>query len=116
MARSHWKLHLNAKTDISANKIVNKCIKAIGRLPIESNISPYSKGGYMATLQLYHDENLQWSELVIEVINLSQSIGSGWCMFGQIDSSPSAVLSKESSCSHISISGLLWAEWQVINE
>ncbi|PID33851.1 MAG: hypothetical protein CR955_00365 [Thiotrichales bacterium] len=116
MPRSYWKLHLDAKKEESANKILSKCIKLIGRPPIESEITKYSKGGYMADLQIYHHDQLSWPEIVIEVTGFGETLGGSWSLFGQINSNPNAVLSKESSNSRIVVPGLLWATWEVINE
>ncbi len=115
MPRSHWKLHLNASTESSAKKIVNRCIKLLGRPPIESKIEKYHKGGYMAILQFYHDDKLEWPEIIYEVISFSEHLGIGWVILGSVSSDPCGVLSMETSAK-ISVSGLLWAEWQVINE
>jgi len=115
MPRSTWKLHLDSSSEESAKKIVNRCIGAFDHPPIESSIEKYSKGGYMATLEFFHNDKYSWSEVVVEVIEFGQRLGSGWSMFGNINNESNAVLSKNAS-NHISISGLQWAEWQVLNE
>ena len=115
MPRSIWKLHLDSSSEDSARKIVNRCIKAFERPPVESSIEKYSKGGYMATLEFFHNDQYSWSEVVVEVIEFGQKLGSGWCMLGNIRCESNAVLSK-SVGNHIGISGLQWAEWNVFNE
>lgn len=115
MARSYWKLHLNSQSKEGAKKILNNRIKAINRLPMESTIEKYFKGGYMATLEFNHYEELSWPEVLVEVIEFGQKIGGSWALTGKIGMDPSAILSKNAG-SHISISGLEWAEWQVSNE
>ncbi|BBM02429.1 hypothetical protein [Microbulbifer sp. GL-2] len=115
MPRSIWKLHLDSSSEDSARKIVNRCIKAFGCPPSESTIEKYSKGGYMATLDLLHNDKYSWSEVVVEVIEFGQRLGGGWSMLGNISSESNAVLSK-SVGNHIGISGLQWAEWLVLNE
>jgi len=115
MSRSTWKLHLDSSSEESAKKIINRCIKAFDRPPIESSIEKYSKGGYMATLEFFHNEDYSWPEVVLEVIEFGQRLGSGWSMLGKISNESNAVLSK-SVGNHINISGLQWAEWQVFNE
>jgi len=116
MPRSYWKLHLDTKKEVSAKILVNKCVKKIGRLPIEIEITEYSKGGYMADLQIFHDDSLSWPEVVTEVIDFGQTLGGSWSLFGQINSNPNAVLSNKCSNSRIVVPGLLWASWEVIKE
>lgn len=100
----------------SAKKILNKCIKAFNRPPMDSSIEKYYKGGYMATLEFYHYDELSWAEIVVEVIDFGQRVGSGWSILGgSINTESNAVLSKNIG-NHISISGQQWAEWQVFNE
>jgi hypothetical protein len=115
MPRSSWKLHLDSSSEESAKKIVNRCIKAIDRPPIESSIKKYSKGGYMATMEFFHNDNYTWSEVVVEVIEFGQRLGTGWSLLGHISNESNAVLSKNIG-NHISISGLQWAEWQISND
>jgi hypothetical protein len=115
MPRSHWKLHLDSSSEESARKIVNQCIKTFDRPPIESSITKYSKGGYMATLEFFHNNNYTWPEVVIEVIEFGQRLGSGWSLLGNINTESNAVLSKNVG-NHINISGLQWVEWQLSHE
>ena len=68
----------------------------------------------MCTLEFYHYDELTWPEIVFELIQFTQKLGSGWSLVGNIDSEFSAILSRQSG-NHIIISGLQWAEWQVIN-
>lgn len=69
----------------------------------------------MATLEFFHNDKYSWPEVVVEVIEFGQKLGNGWSLLGNISSESNAVLSK-SSGHHIKISGLQWAEWQVLNE
>lgn len=115
MPRSTWKLHLDSSSEESAKKIINRCIKAFNRPPIESSYEKYSKGGYMATLEFFHDDKYSWPEVVFEVIAFGQSIGSGWSVLGNIHDESNAIISKNVG-NHISIPGVLWAEWVVTNE
>ncbi|WP_428240078.1 hypothetical protein [Gynuella sp.] len=115
MPRSNWKLHLDSSSEESAKKTVNRCIKAFDRPPIESSLEKYSKGGYMATLEFFHSDQYSWAEVVVEVIEFGQRLGNGWSMFGNISHESNAVLSKNVG-NHISVFGLEWAEWQVLNE
>ncbi len=115
MPRSTWKLHLDASTEESARKIINRCVKVLNRPPVESSFEKYYKGGYMATLEIFHDEKYTWPQVVVEVIEFGQRLGSGWSILGDIQNESNAVLSKNVG-NHIRISGLQWAEWQVINE
>lgn len=115
MPKSIWKLHLNATSERSAQKIVQKCIDVFGQSPIRLVIGKYNKGGYMATLELAHDENYSWSELVLEIIALGQCLGTGWSLSGNIYDDPSAVLSR-SVGHHIRVSGVEWAEWLLIKD
>ncbi len=110
-----WKIHLDSSSEESARKVINRCIKAFGRPPIESSREKYYKGGYMATLEFFHNDEFSWPEVVVEVIDFGQRIGSGWSMLGDIKNESNAVLSKNAGA-HICISGVQWAEWQVINE
>ena len=79
---------------------------------MDSTIQKYFKGGYIATLEFNHFDELSWPEIVIEVIEFGQRIGSGWTITGNISEESNAVLSKKAG-SKITISGLEWAEWQV---
>lgn len=115
MPRSSWKLNIDASTELGAKKVINRCIKSLGRPPVESRIEKYTKGGYMATLEFYHHDKLSWPEIVFEVISFGESLGVGWVLMGNIACDPSAVLSKESTAK-ISVPGLVWAEWQVSSE
>lgn len=115
MPRSTWKLHLDSSSEDSANKIINRCIKAFNRPPIESSFAIHSKGGYMAIMEFYHNDNLSWSEVVYETIEFGQRLGSGWSILGNISEESNAVLSKNAG-NHIIIPGLNWAEWLVLNE
>ncbi|WP_293743924.1 hypothetical protein [uncultured Acinetobacter sp.] len=115
MPKSIWKLHLNATSERSAQKIIKKCIDVFERVPISLKIEKYNKGGYMATLELAHDENYSWSELVLEIIALGQRLGSGWSIYGNINDDPSAVLSK-SMGNHIRVSGVDWADWLLLKD
>ncbi len=115
MPRSTLKLHLDSSSEESAKKIINRCINALDRPPTESSIEKYSKGGYMATLEFFHSENKSWPEIVIEIIGLGQRLGGGWSILGNIIDEFNVVLSKNAG-NHICISGLQWAEWQVLNE
>lgn len=113
MAYSYWKLHIDASKEQSARKVLNGCIKALGRPPLELGMNEYSKGGYMASLKLFHDEKMEWPELVYEVLSFGERIGNGWLLIGNVAESPSAVLNVESSSAHSRVSGLSWAEWQL---
>lgn len=115
MPRSIWKLHLDTSSEDSAKKVVNRCVKAIGRPPLDLKIEKYAKGGFMVVFELFHNENNSWSELVIEVIEFSQRLGGGWRLLGNITNELNGVLSK-SVGNHVIISGLDWAEYQVLNE
>ena len=115
MPRSIWKLHLDSSSEEAAKKVLNRCIKAIERPPMDLEIEKYPKGGFMATFELFHRENISWSELVLEVIEFSQKLGGGWSLLGNIKSELNGVLSK-SVGNHVDISGLYWAEYQVLNE
>ena len=103
MSRSFWKLHLDSSSEETAKKIVNRCIKAFDRPPIESDIKKYSKGGYMVALEFYHNDQCSWSEVILEVIEFGQRLGSGWSLLGNIGNESNAVLSKQAG-NHISIS------------
>lgn len=116
MPRSHWKLHTNATTKASAAKIISRCLKLIGRPPIEMETVNHPKGVYMTSLQIYHHDQLSWPEIVIEVIGFGQSLGDTWRLQGQITSYPNAVLDIENHNSHIVVPGLLWATWEILNE
>ncbi len=112
MPRSNWKLHLNASRQVQANKIFNRCIMAIGRLPMDATVKPYSKGGYLAVFELYHSDKMGWGDLVVEVLSMGQKLGVGWTLLGDANSDPSAVLATNTG-SRSSVSGLSWAEWQL---
>jgi hypothetical protein len=115
MPRSTWKFHLDSSSEESAKKIVNRCIKALNRPPVESSIEKYSKGGHMAILEFSHNDKYSWPEVVFEVIEFGQKLGGGWYLLGDIQNESNAVLSKNNG-NRICISGLQWAEWQVSNE
>lgn len=116
MPRSYWKIHLDSKSEESAKIIINRCIKIFGRQPVDSSLELYFKGGFMGTLVFFHNESISWPEVVMEVMVLGQKLGTGWCLFGNIAHESNAVLSKQDSSSHISVSGVQWAEWQVDSE
>ena len=115
MPRSTWKLHLDSSSEDSANKITNRCIKAFDRSPIESSITKYPKGGYMVILEFYHNDNLSWSEVVYEIIEFGQRLGSGWSILGNISEESNAVISKNAG-NHIIVPGVNWVEWLALNE
>jgi|GEM_PF-2852546 len=69
----------------------------------------------MATMEFFHNDQFSWSEVVLEVIEFGQRLGSGWSILGNISEESNAVLCKGIG-NHIKISGLQWAEWQVLNE
>ena len=115
MPRSIWKLDLDAKREESTKKVVNSCIKALDRPPIESKIESYSKGGFMATLEFYHNEKLSWPEIIFEVMQFSQQLGTGWLVLGNIASEYNAILSKQPA-SNFRLSGIQWAECAISNE
>jgi len=115
MPRSYWKLHLNSDKEKNAKAIVNRCIKLFDRLPIESEINKYTKGGFMADLQFFHDEEMKWSEVVLEVITLGECLGSGWLLTGKISENPSGILSNQSPSSTIKEAGLNWVLWEIEN-
>jgi len=115
MPRSHWKINIDAKNESNASKVVNKCIKELGRPPVDSAIEEYSKGGYMAILQFYHDDTLEWPEIVYEIILFSEKLGAGWSLLGSITNEPFGILSKENGAK-IKIPGILWAEWQITHD
>jgi len=70
----------------------------------------------MASLEFFHNDSFSWPEVVMEVMVFGQKLGTGWCLMGDIVHESNAVLSKQQSSSHISVSGVQWAEWQVLNE
>ncbi len=115
MPRSYWKLHLDSSKEVNARKVFNQCLKAFDRPALETSLSEYSKGGYMATAEFSHSEKLSWPEIVLEVIEFGQKIGNGWLVLGDIKEESNAVLNKGAS-SNVSVAGLLWAEWHVSNE
>lgn len=115
MPKSIWKLHLDSSSEESAVKLVRRCIKAFDHPPVECSVERYSKGGFMAILEFFHNDQYSWPEIVVEVIEFGQRLGSGWSMLGNIDDECNAILSKKAG-NHIRISGLQWAEWHVINE
>jgi len=115
MPKSIWKLHVNPTSERSAQKIIQQCIDVFERVPISLKIEKYNKGGCMATLELAHSENYSWSELVLEIIALGQSLGSGWSIYGNVYDDPSAVLSR-SVGHHIRVSGVEWAEWLLLKD
>ena len=115
MPRSLWKLHLDSSSVESAKKVMNSCVRAFGRSPLETSLEPYQKGGYMARLEFNHNDNYTWPEIVCEVIEFGQKLGSGWRQYGDIREESIAVLNKLSG-DHVSIPGLQWAEWSVLNE
>lgn len=115
MPRSIWRINISSEKEDNAKKVLNSIIKTIGRPPVESKIEKYSKGGHMATMQFYHSDNLSWPEVVYEVIEFSENLGSGWLLLGNVGDDPSGVLSNEGE-SRFSMSGISWAEWQVIRE
>ncbi|WP_336936305.1 hypothetical protein [Acinetobacter beijerinckii] len=115
MPKSIWKLHVNSTSERSAQKIVHQCIDIFERVPTSFKIEKYNKGGCMATLEFVYEENVVWSALVIEIIGLSQCIGTGWSMYGNIYDDPSAVLSKNIG-NHIRVSGIEWAEWLLLKD
>ena len=115
MPRSHWKLNIDASNDSNASIVMNKCIKLLVRPPVQSNIQKYSKGGYMAKLEFYHDDKLNWPEIVYEIICFGEKLGSGWVLLGDIEREPIGMLSKNINAK-IKVQGLHWAEWQVTNE
>ncbi len=96
-------------------KVVNSSIKVIDRPPIESKIESYSKGGFMVTLEFYHDDKKSWPEIIYEVINFTQRLGNGWLILGNIATEYNAILSKQPGSSFKN-SGLQWAECSINNE
>ena len=115
MPRSHWKINLDASDEKNASVVMSRCIKLIDRPPMESNIEKYSKGGYMATFELYHDDELTWPEIIFEVLRFCERIGYGWLLTGRIECDPSGVISKEANA-RMKIAGVVWAEWNISNE
>jgi hypothetical protein len=115
MPRSHWKIHLSATDDEAASNIINRCVLAIGRPQIELRVTPYSKGGFMATLAFHHNDSKSWPEVVFEVIEFAQCLGHGWQLLGHVRDDLSGVLAA-GSVTRFSIPGLLWAEWQISKE
>lgn len=115
MPRSHWKLHLDVDRQDAAEAILGKCVIAFDRPPIESKLEAYAKGGYMAKLEFFHNDDLSWQEQVFEILLFAQKLGVGWSLLGSVQEDPSGVLSKDAGA-RISMVGLSWAEWQLFNE
>ena len=70
----------------------------------------------MASLNLFHGEELERPSVVYEVISMGERIGNGCLLVGSIAESPSGVLSTVSSSSTSIVPGLSWPEWQVSNQ
>lgn len=115
MARSVLKMHFDSSSEDATKKLINRCIEKLDRPPIESSITKHSKEGYLATLEFFHNDSCSWSDVVVEVIDFGQRLGSGWKLFGNISSELNAVLSKDIA-DHISVSGLQWVELHISNE
>lgn len=83
MPRSHWKLHLDVNRQEAAEAILGKCVIAFDRPPIESKLEAYAKGGYMAVLEFFHNDDLSWQEQVFEVLLFAQKFGGRLVVAGQ---------------------------------
>ena len=91
---------------------MQRCLRIMDCPYADLHLERYAKGGFMGKFQLNHQDELSWSDLVLEAIKIAQSLGRGWYLTGSAEDDLSGVFSTHSGGCAV-IPGLLWAEWQV---
>ena len=112
MPNSFWQLQLNTRDRSKAEILAQRCLQQMDYPYVDLKLDSYAKGGFLGQFQLNHPNDLSWSELVVEVIKIAQSLGGGWYLTGSAEDDLSGVLSTNSDGRAV-IPGLLWAQWQV---
>lgn len=112
MPLSRWILHLEAANETGAEKILFRCLRAMQASPLVANMDVSARGGYQVILTVEHAMQLPWPKLVYDVLTMAQGLGVGWRLLGNLAEGPGGVLCQDAT-SHMSIPGLVWAEWQI---
>ena len=115
MPRSFWRLHINSDKKENAETAVNRCVKLLNRSPVEVELYKYSNGGFMSDLQFFHDEDLSWPQLVFDLLEMGERIGTGWLLSGKISMNPSGTLNSISPATTVKEAGLNWVSWEIEN-
>lgn len=104
--QSNWKLWVDARTETTAHKLLDRVLKRMGAEASGVEITPYDKGGHLISFHITHAHQ-SWSNLVLECIALGQRTAHGWAIYGDIYQDPG------SSSSTSNVAGVDMIEWRL---
>lgn len=108
--KAHWKAWVEAKKERAAHRIGVRIRLGMNTKTSPVTVLPYAKGGHVLRWDTEGDLS-NWSEAVVELIRLGQDLGSGWQLFGSVDSEIEAILTR--NVGHITTPGVTMISWQI---
>ena len=105
-----WKIWVDAKTEEKALKLLNRVTKRMAKEVFDETIEHYPKTGGFVVCFSNRIEAEHWNDAVVETIGLSQRIGYGWHLSGNIYDDPGGWSNKAN------ISGGDSIQWMLIKD
>lgn len=103
--RATFKIWTDAKSKVAAERVFERAIQQLGRVPQSHRVEPYPKtGGYVWQGEL-EIECTSWENCVVEIIGLGQQLCYAWTLSGDIQQEVSGWSSQAR------VVGVKAAEW-----
>lgn len=106
---SRWRLFTNTKSERAALKVSDRLKLTFTQELTDYSLEAYHKGGHVISFRLLHEKNL-YTEVLLEVLQLSQEVARKWQLLGDYSGQPSW-WSNDAR-----ISGLTAASWDLFLE
>jgi hypothetical protein len=80
---SRWVLRTNAKNEKNASVLLNRVAKILEVAPARKCFTPNGAQGFTIEWSVIHNRE-NWSDTVVDALQLAQRIGSSWVITGDI--------------------------------
>jgi hypothetical protein len=106
---SSWTAWVNADDEATARAIADRIAALIPAEMRELSVHP-SPTGYKLRWKLLCCAT-DWAHLVVETLEVAESLGTGWLLSGSVHEDPSGLLSRESKHTTVNVPGVTAVEW-----
>lgn len=104
--KSQWMMRTNAKNEKNATVLFNRFGKQLNAEIINFQCAADGSTGYRVSWTVEHGD-LDWSDLLLQVLQLAQNVGNGWLLTGDVTKACSAW------CNRPKIAGVQTMEWTI---
>jgi hypothetical protein len=107
-ARSEWRIWTTAKSELAAQRVYNRLVQELDQTLVNFRLEPHWDVGEYKLFFDLHIEGNAWNDCVVANIEIGQTIGNEWTLFGDIRHNPSAWSNKPK------VVGVKAIEWELV--